>query len=421
MRVLLIALLATFLAGTGAYAQKVSVEVDPAARFPNYHTFAISHKQFTSTDPKLSPDLIKKRIEAAIQCDLTARGLAMVAGPGPADLIVVYTFRAQGMVRTTTTHYSGSGTNVYREPFSEVALVVDLRDAAAHSVVWHAVATVDKINTEKVEGKIDDMIGKALKKYPVNSKSVAGSTPSPTAAPVRTEAMNTNADGKGASSISEGPPSTQRRKEDEAKAADSSSLNPAAAPEDDVRKMNAYRQAAEAGDKRAMDKLGVMYEHGRGGLPQDGAQAMNWYRKAAEAGDGPGMVNLGRMYLNGQGGLAKDDAQAVNWFRKAAEAGDARGMANLGGMYANGRGGLPKDDVEALSWFRKAAEAGDAHGMTDVAIGYLNGRGGLTKDDAQALSWFRKAAEAGDAHGMAALGVMYQNGRADCRRTMLKR
>jgi len=59
MRVLLIALLATFLAGTGAYAQKVSVEVDPAARLPNYHTFAISHKQFTSTDPKLSPDLAR--------------------------------------------------------------------------------------------------------------------------------------------------------------------------------------------------------------------------------------------------------------------------------------------------------------------------------------------------------------------------
>jgi hypothetical protein len=173
MRILRIALLAALLAGARAYAQKVSVEVDPAAHFPNYHTFVISHTLFTSKDPRLSPDLIRKRIEAAIERDLTARGLAMAPEPKPADLIVVYTFGAQGMVRTETTRYSNGGTFVNNTRFSKGTMTIDLRDATTHSVVWHAVATVDKGGPEKVEGKIDDMVAKALKKYPATAGTIS--------------------------------------------------------------------------------------------------------------------------------------------------------------------------------------------------------------------------------------------------------
>jgi uncharacterized protein DUF4136 len=166
MRFLPVALLATPLAATGAFGQKVSIDFDRAAHFPSYHTFTIGHTQLKSNNPKLNPDLIVKHIEAAIERDLTARGLAMVAAPGPADLIVVYTFGAQGMVRTETARYGNGATSVSKEPFAEGTLVIDFRDAATHSVVWHAVATVDKGNAEKLEGKLDDMIGKSLKKYP---------------------------------------------------------------------------------------------------------------------------------------------------------------------------------------------------------------------------------------------------------------
>ena len=44
--------------------------------------------------------------------------------------------------------------------------MIDLRDPATHSLVWRARATVEKSNAQKIEEKIDDMVGKSLKKYP---------------------------------------------------------------------------------------------------------------------------------------------------------------------------------------------------------------------------------------------------------------
>jgi hypothetical protein len=72
---------------------------------------------------------------------------------------------------------------------------------------------------------------------------------------------------------------------------------------------------------------------------QQYAQALPLFLKAAEGADGEAALYVGVMYDHGQGGLTKDDAQAAGWYRKAADAGNANGMSNLGSMYALGRGG----------------------------------------------------------------------------------
>lgn len=163
MRMLILVLLAS----TGAFAQKVSIEFDPAAIFAKYHTFAIREGQFNSRNPRLSGELVKKRIEADIQRDLTARGLSMAPG-GPADLNVRYTFGAAREMKAEAypAGWRGWGTRVVRVPYAEGTLVIDLRDAATHSLVWRAMASVEKSDALKVEGKIDDMVRKSLKKYP---------------------------------------------------------------------------------------------------------------------------------------------------------------------------------------------------------------------------------------------------------------
>jgi hypothetical protein len=164
MRIFLLALLAA----AAAFAQKISVEFDPGAHFATYHTFAIRDGQLNSRNPRLNSELIRKRIEFDIQRDLTARGLALVPGPGPADLEVHYTFGAARGMRPEAypAGWRGWGTVIVREPFAEGTLVIDLRDPTSHSLVWRAIATVEKSNAEKVEGKIEDMVGKSLKKYP---------------------------------------------------------------------------------------------------------------------------------------------------------------------------------------------------------------------------------------------------------------
>jgi hypothetical protein len=164
MRILLVALLAT----TGAFAQKVFVEFDPAASFAKYRTFAIRDGRLNSRNPALNNELVKKRIEADIARDLATKGLAPVPGPGPADLNVVYTFGSFREARPEAypAGWRGWGTVVVRVPYAEGTLVIDLRDTTTHSLVWRARATVEKSNAQKVEDKIDDMVRKSIKKYP---------------------------------------------------------------------------------------------------------------------------------------------------------------------------------------------------------------------------------------------------------------
>jgi hypothetical protein len=55
-------------------------------------------------------------------------------------------------------------------PYAEGTLVIDLRDPATHSLVWRAIASEEKRDPIKIEGKLGDMVQKSLKKYPPKVK-----------------------------------------------------------------------------------------------------------------------------------------------------------------------------------------------------------------------------------------------------------
>jgi hypothetical protein len=154
------------LTALGAFAQKISVAYDQAADFGKYRTFAIRDGQLNSRNPALNSELVKKRIETDIERGLTARGLTMV--PGPADLNVRYTFGAarKTEVDSYPAGWRGWGTRVVRVPYTEGTLVIDLRDPATRALVWRGIASEDKSNASKIEGKLDDMVKKSLEKYP---------------------------------------------------------------------------------------------------------------------------------------------------------------------------------------------------------------------------------------------------------------
>lgn len=166
MKVLFLILL---IAGT-ASAQKVTVEFDEAANFARYKTFSIREGQLNSKDPALNSDLIRKRIAANIERDLTARGLTMVSER--ADLNVQYRF---GSARKTEVErypagWRGLGTRVVKVPYTEGSLVIDLRDTSTRSLVWRAIVREEKSDASKIEGKLDDMVKKSLEKYPPKQK-----------------------------------------------------------------------------------------------------------------------------------------------------------------------------------------------------------------------------------------------------------
>jgi hypothetical protein len=164
--VLVLSLLAT----SGAFAQKITVEFDRGANFGKFKTFAIREGQLNSKNPALNSPLVKKQIEADIERALSARGLEITTGPS--DLNVRYTFGAarRTEVESYPAGWYGLGTRYVRVPYSEGTLVIDLRDPSTRALVWRAIASEDKSDPTKIQGKLDDMVKKSMEKYPPKVK-----------------------------------------------------------------------------------------------------------------------------------------------------------------------------------------------------------------------------------------------------------
>jgi len=163
-------LLLTLFAAVGALAQKVTVEFDQAADFSRYRTFAIRDGQLNSRNPALNSELVKKRIDADIQRYLTAKGLTMVTGTSDLNLRYRLGSARKTELEAYPAGWRGWGTRVVRVPYTEGTLVIDLRDPATRSLVWRAIASVEKQDANKIESKLDDMVKKSLEKYPPKIK-----------------------------------------------------------------------------------------------------------------------------------------------------------------------------------------------------------------------------------------------------------
>ncbi len=166
------------------------------------------------------------------------------------------------------------------------------------------------------------------------------------------------------------------------------------------------RPIAEEGDPQAQDKLGVMYETGRG-VPQNYEEAVKWFRRAADQHYALAERNLGRMYEDGHG-VTRNYDEAVKWYRRAAAQGLIPAYHNLGSMYERGRG-VPQSYEEAVRWYGRAAE--ENFPPAEFSLGFMYDQGhGVSRDFSEAAKWYRFAAENGDPSAQNNLGLMYLSG-----------
>lgn len=168
-----------------------------------------------------------------------------------------------------------------------------------------------------------------------------------------------------------------------------------------------FRKAAALNEPIAMELLGTAYDLGVG-VADDAKAAVNWYRKAAEAGDPPACTTLAGFYQTAHG-VTADEKAAVEWYRKAADQGYVPAILGLARCYEVGQG-VPADAKAAVEWFKKAADRGDMETILDLAERYEAGRG-VAMDDTESAAWFRKAADLGNGGAMARLGARYEAGR----------
>ncbi len=151
---------------------------------------------------------------------------------------------------------------------------------------------------------------------------------------------------------------------------------------------------AEQGNAQAQEKIGRLYNRGKG-FSRDYGQAEKWYRKAAEQDDAAAQSRLAFMYrtgtVDGPGHMIgrNDYVSALHWYRKAAEQGNPLAQVGLGYMSWGGEG-MPADYVAAATWLRKAAEQGNA--LAQLGLGTLYELGnGVPKDYVQAYKWYQLA------------------------------
>lgn len=127
--------------------------------------------------------------------------------------------------------------------------------------------------------------------------------------------------------------------------------------------LEAWQDAAAAGDSRAALFVGVLYDSGLG-TEQSYASALTWYRQAAEAGNAVAAFNIGVLFDAGFG-VPQDPAQAASWYRRSAAMGYGRAQYNLAQLYEAGAG-VPRDVPQAVALYRQAA----AQGIT-AAVAHL--------------------------------------------------
>ncbi|MDR7225316.1 peptidoglycan-binding protein [Aminobacter aminovorans] len=154
----------------------------------------------------------------------------------------------------------------------------------------------------------------------------------------------------------------------------------------------ALRQAANAGDAKALYEMGSRYAEARG-ANADMKAASQWYEKAAELGFAPAQYRIGNMYEKGNG-VERDAIKAKTWYQLAAAQGNASAMHNLAVLFAMGADGTVDND-SANRWFTSAAELGVKDSQFNLGI--LAAKGvGMKQNLEESYKWLAIVARQGD-------------------------
>ena len=152
------------------------------------------------------------------------------------------------------------------------------------------------------------------------------------------------------------------------------------------------REAASAGDAKALFEVATRYAEGRG-MKADMAEAAKWYEKSAELGFRAGAVPHRQHVREGHRRHPRH-RQIAQLVREGGREGNASAMHNLAVLYAMGADGQTDNDA-AATWFIKAAELGVKDSQFNLGI--LSAKGvGMKQSLEESYKWFALVAKTGD-------------------------
>jgi hypothetical protein len=148
---------------TNCSSVAVKSDFDANANFASYKTFDFMPH-------RTGNPLNNKRIEAAIEQELVAKGLQRQVAGRP-DLLVAYHTNVKDKIDVDTYGYRYGrygrrvGTYTTVQKYQQGTVVVDLVDAKERELVWRGWAKGEAGESVSKE-KIDDTVAKILAKYP---------------------------------------------------------------------------------------------------------------------------------------------------------------------------------------------------------------------------------------------------------------
>ncbi len=169
--------------------------------------------------------------------------------------------------------------------------------------------------------------------------------------------------------------------------------------------------AAEKGEAKAQNNLGLLYVRGEG-VAQDYEKAVALFRQAVEQGLKPAVGNLGVMYENGFG-VPLSETKVFDLYRRSGRS-DARisddfDPDEIPAVY-DSRLAPPYSGGWTLESYRRAAARGDV--VSAFLLSYIHARGlGVPVDYSKAAGFYRQAASAGFVPAVTNLDLLSFRGR----------
>ena len=168
------------MASPSLHAQQISTDYDHNADFKKYRTYSFDKIQ---TQNPLNAD----RVRGAVNRDLTARGMQMVATGGDVTITAIGDTKSEQEYNTFYDGLGGRGfgwgrggwgggfggggfggdstTTVQHIPVG--TLMLDMYDASSHQLVWRGSATADlSSKADKNVKTLDKSVDKLLQKFP---------------------------------------------------------------------------------------------------------------------------------------------------------------------------------------------------------------------------------------------------------------
>ncbi len=180
-------------------------------------------------------------------------------------------------------------------------------------------------------------------------------------------------------------------------------------PKDMRKAIEMYQEAASLNDWSALEQIADIYMEGNG-VRKDPAYAALHYRRAAEAGNVRAMSRLGELYLNGAADFEQDKEMAKLWLERAVNEGASQTAILLGSCYREGLLEAENADEKALYYYEKAAELDPSTGGLIIGTLLKSGFNSIRPNVSKAIHYFECAKEEGNRKAIMELIDIYSGG-----------